>query len=82
MSCFGVSNHLHHRETRGFSRPPDASAPARLPRPASSDLVEYCLCAESAEHRGILATLDRGIRTLARRSPNNLELILGEAVIA
>jgi uncharacterized protein len=45
-------------------------------------VTDAYLLALAAGHEGILATLDRGIRTLARRTPNYLELILSDTAIA
>jgi uncharacterized protein len=39
-------------------------------------VTDAYLLALATAHDGILATLDRGIRTLARRKPEHLELIL------
>lgn len=44
-------------------------------------VTDAYLLALAAAHDGVLATLDRGIRVLARRTPNHLELILGDAAM-
>jgi len=45
-------------------------------------VTDAYLLALAIAHDGILASLDRGIRTLARRTPNRLELVLGDAAMA
>jgi uncharacterized protein len=44
-------------------------------------VTDAYLLALAIAHDGALATLDRGIRTLARRTPERLELVLGDAAI-
>ena len=53
------------------------ACPADGPLATHRQVTDAYLLALAGSHEGVLATLDRGLRSLARKSPERLELIGG-----
>jgi uncharacterized protein len=77
-----VMNEITRMAGHGFV-PDDLSAPAALSDASTlathRQVTDAYLLALAVAHNAVLATLDRGIRGLARRCPERLEIILAGA---